>query len=181
MAKRPTTSESHDTNSSEDELQIDIYTDMLEITKRQQWSDIVSRKRRRRVRIDSDSDESSTEENTWQHDNVSSSEEWEDITESGVPPATINFDLHEEIAGPQVPTNIKEVIDYFTLYFTEELVGSIIKETNNYAKEEIRKKQLKSTWHKWYQRRIFSIHRHHPEYGIDSAPQHPRILVYCWQ
>ena len=51
MAKRPTTSESHDTNSSEDEFQIDLYTDMLErLTVEQNDSsdsDIVPRRRRR--------------------------------------------------------------------------------------------------------------------------------------
>ncbi|XP_017792479.1 PREDICTED: piggyBac transposable element-derived protein 4-like, partial [Habropoda laboriosa] len=156
MAKRSTTNEFHDTSSSEDELQIDLYTDMLErLTVGENDSsdsDIVQPRWRRRVRIDSDSDKSDTEENTPQHGNVSSSEEWEDVTESDVPPATINFDLHGEIAGPHLPSNVKEPIDYFTLYFTEELVDSIIKETNNYANEEIRKKQLsrKSTWHKWY-------------------------------
>ncbi|XP_014614920.1 PREDICTED: piggyBac transposable element-derived protein 4-like [Polistes canadensis] len=153
MTKRSTTNESHNISSSEDELQIDLYTDMLErLTVEDNDSndsDIVQPKRRRRVRIDSDCD---TKEKTSQHDNVSSSEEWEDVTESGIPPATINFDLHDEIAGPQLLSNVKEPIDYFTLYFTEELADSIIKETNNYANEEIRKKQLsrKSTWHKWY-------------------------------
>ena len=129
-----------------DELQIDVYIDMLErLTVEENDSsdsDIVQATRRRRVCIDSDSDESDTEENTPQHDNVSSSEQWEDVTESDVPPATINFHLHDEIAGPQLPNNIKEPIEYFTLYFTEELAVSIITETNNYANEEIRKKQL---------------------------------------
>lgn len=69
-----------------------------------------------------------------------------------VPPATINFGLRHEIAGPQLPNNVKETRDYFILHFTDELVDSIIKETNNYAKEVIRKKQLtrKSIWHKWH-------------------------------
>lgn len=97
------------------QLQIDLYTDTLErLTVEQNDSgdsDIVQPRRRRIVCIDSESDNSSTEENTWQHDNVWSSEEWKDVTESDVPPATINFDLHEEIAGPQVPSNIKEPID----------------------------------------------------------------------
>ena len=156
MAKRSNTNESHDTSGSEDELQIDVYTDMLErLTVEENDSsdsDIVEATRRRRVCIDSDSNESDTEENTPQHDNVSSSEEWEDVTESDVSPATINFDLHDQIAGPQLPNNVKEPIDYFTLYFTKELADSIITETNNYANEEIRKKQLsrKSTWHKWH-------------------------------
>ncbi|XP_047361946.1 piggyBac transposable element-derived protein 4-like [Vespa velutina] len=156
MAKRSNTNESHDTSSSEDELQIDVYTDMLErlIVEENDSSDsdIVQATRRRKDCIDSDSNESDTKENTPQHDNVSSSEEWEDVTESGVPPVTINFDLHDEIAGPQLPNNVKEPIEYFTLYFTEELADSIIKETNNYANEEIRKKQLsrKSTWHNWH-------------------------------
>ncbi|KAF7381575.1 hypothetical protein HZH66_013969 [Vespula vulgaris] len=39
-----------------------------------------------------------------------------------------------------------------TLYFTNELVDNIIKETNYYANEKIRNKELlrKSTWHKWH-------------------------------
>ena len=78
MAKRSNTNESHDTSGSEDELQIDVYTDMLErLTVEENDSsdsDIVEATRRRRVCIDSDSNESDTEENTPQHDNVSSSE-----------------------------------------------------------------------------------------------------------
>ncbi|CAK9810844.1 PiggyBac transposable element-derived protein 4 [Anthophora plagiata] len=156
MAERSNRNESHDTSSSEDELQIDVYTDMLERLNVDENgssdSDIGQPPRRRRNRLDNDSDENDTEEDTPLNDNVSSSEEWEDVTESGVPPETINFYLHNEIAGPQLPNNVKEPIDYFTLYFTDELVQSIIKETNNYAKEEIRKKQLSldSTWHKWH-------------------------------
>ncbi|KAK9502616.1 hypothetical protein O3M35_011351 [Rhynocoris fuscipes] len=109
MAKRSNRIESHDTSSSEDELQIDVYSDMLERVNLDENdssdSDIGQPPRRRRNRIDSDSDENDTEEDTPISDNVSSSEEWEDVTESSVPPETINFDLHNEIAGPQLPNN----------------------------------------------------------------------------
>ncbi|CAK9833801.1 hypothetical protein ANTRET_LOCUS10430 [Anthophora retusa] len=156
MAKRPNTNESHGINSSEDEFQIDIYTDMLEKLNVEENgssdSDIIQPTRQRRNRIDSNSDENNAEENTPVNDNISSNEQWENVTESDVLPATINFDVHHQTTGPQIPSNIKEPIDYFTLYFTSELVDNMIKETNNYAVGEVRNKQLsrKSIWHKWH-------------------------------
>ena len=68
------------------------------------------------------------------------------ITETDIPPERINFTI------PQIPSNIKEPIDYFTLYFTNELLNNIIKETNHYANEKMRNKQLSqnSIWLKWY-------------------------------
>nr|KAF7394467.1 hypothetical protein H0235_017062 [Vespula pensylvanica] len=68
--------------------------------------------RKQRNLIDSDSDENGIEEN------ISSSEEWEDVTESGISPTTINFGIHHQITEQQISNNIKELIDYFTLYFT---------------------------------------------------------------
>ncbi|KAI4473504.1 hypothetical protein M0804_015313 [Polistes exclamans] len=65
-AKRSTTNESHETSSSEDELQIDPYTDMLEkLTVEDNDSsdsDIVQPNRRQRVRINSNSQKSDMEE-----------------------------------------------------------------------------------------------------------------------
>uniref|UniRef100_A0A1B0ACH3 DDE_Tnp_1_7 domain-containing protein n=1 Tax=Glossina pallidipes TaxID=7398 RepID=A0A1B0ACH3_GLOPL len=80
-----------------------------------------------------------------------SSEEWEDVSESTDSPSIIEFDIHYQTAGPQTRSNIKEPVDYYTLNFTNELIDNIIKETNHYANEKIRSKQLshKSTWHKW--------------------------------
>ncbi|KOX67408.1 hypothetical protein WN51_10980 [Melipona quadrifasciata] len=45
--------------------------------------------------------------------NISSSEEWEDVTESDIPPVRINFNVHHQTTGPQILSNIKEPIDYF--------------------------------------------------------------------
>ncbi|OTF76387.1 hypothetical protein BLA29_002549 [Euroglyphus maynei] len=155
MAKR--TNEYYDTSSSEDEFQLELYSDMLERLSVEQSdssdSEIVQ-PTRQIVCLDSESSDSDTitEENIRQCDNVSSSDQWEDVTESDVCPYTINFDLHGKIPGPQVSNKIVEPIDYFRLYFTDELINSIIKQSNNYAKDEIRKKQLSqnSTWHEWY-------------------------------
>ena len=83
-------------------------------------------------------------------DSISSSEEWIEVNESSDPP-TIKFSVPHATTGPQIPRDVKEPMDYFRLYFTDELVENIIKETNKYAVEKIKKKELssKSLWHMW--------------------------------
>ncbi|KAF7381824.1 hypothetical protein HZH68_015697 [Vespula germanica] len=81
-------------------------------------SNIIQLIRKQRNFIDSDSDENGIEKNISVEDNISSSEEWEDVTESDISPTTINFGIHHQITEQQISNNIKELINYSTLYFT---------------------------------------------------------------
>uniref|UniRef100_A0A1B0BVD3 PiggyBac transposable element-derived protein domain-containing protein n=1 Tax=Glossina palpalis gambiensis TaxID=67801 RepID=A0A1B0BVD3_9MUSC len=77
-------------------------------------------------------------------------------SESTDSPSIIKFDIHHQTPGPQIQSNRKEPINYFTSYFTNELIDNIIKETNTYVNEKIRNTQTnchklshKSTWYMW--------------------------------
>lgn len=48
-----------------------------------------------------------------------------------------------------MPPNVKEPIDFFTLYYTGDLVNSIIQETNKHAKEKIENNQHSIKCDKW--------------------------------
>ncbi|KAL2730668.1 piggyBac transposable element-derived protein 4-like [Vespula squamosa] len=88
-------------------------------------SDIIQLTGKRRNLIYSESDENDVKGNILVKDSISSSEEWEDVTELEVP-STINFDKHHQISGPQIPNNVKRSMDYFTLYFTNELWHNVV-------------------------------------------------------
>lgn len=62
----------------------------------------------------------------------------------------INFSTGNKIPGPQV-FNIEEPLQFFKLYFTEELVDEIVSETISYAKNKLKNKTLSkdSIWHTW--------------------------------
>ncbi|KAL2720220.1 LOW QUALITY PROTEIN: piggyBac transposable element-derived protein 4-like [Vespula squamosa] len=137
--------------NSEDKFQINIYIDVLE-----------------KININSEEndnnnngndDESDIKENILVENNILSSEEWEEVSESDVPSITINFAIYH-----QTTSNIKELIDYFTLYFASELVDNIIKKMNYYTNEKIRNKKLSHNLVQYYQTRISSFHRHYSKY-----------------
>ncbi|XP_017791899.1 PREDICTED: LOW QUALITY PROTEIN: piggyBac transposable element-derived protein 4-like [Habropoda laboriosa] len=78
-------------------------------------------------------------------------DEWIDVSEVDNIPSSMDFDISPQIAGPQISNNIKEPLDFFRLYFTDTLIDSIIKETNDYANSKLRGKQLskRSIWNTW--------------------------------
>ena len=60
--------------------------------------------------------------------------------------------FRREIKSPEPQVfNIEEPLQFFKLYFTEELVDEIVSETNSYAKNKLRNKTLSkdSIWHTW--------------------------------
>lgn len=73
--------------------------------------------RKQRNLIDSDSDENGIEKNVSIENNISSSEEWEDVTKSDISSTTINFGIHHQITEQQISNNIKELkLFYFIFY-----------------------------------------------------------------
>lgn len=54
----------------------------------------------------------------------------------------ISFSTFPKKPGPQISRSITEQIEYFILFFTDELINGIIKDTNAYAVEKIYDKQL---------------------------------------
>ena len=103
---------------------------------------------KRKVRIiDSDSeDDSNTAENA-----QSDSFEWLSCNGSKKIPSRIQFIAGNTPAGPHVPSDKKEPLDFFKLFFTNELVSEIVIETNNYAEKKLEGKILSShsIWRNW--------------------------------
>lgn len=93
---------------------------------------VVRRKKTRKSNItyseDEDDEHVTTDENT----------DWEDVTEDDDIPPRIQFNIFSKTPGPQVPTHIKEPLEFFELFFTDELINSIINMTNIYAKQKIK-------------------------------------------
>ena len=58
--------------------------------------------------------------------------------------------MANKIPGPHI-FNINEPIQFFKLYFKDDLVDKIVVETNNYAKNKLENKTLSknSLWHSW--------------------------------
>ncbi|XP_066596608.1 piggyBac transposable element-derived protein 4-like [Prorops nasuta] len=103
-------------------------------------SEIIPPKRGRMMVIESESEES-----------LEDLDEWRDVTEEIDMPDRIPFNVSPKVIGPQIPTNIVQPIQYFKLFFTNELVNEIIKETNNYAENVLRYKEISSNsiWQTW--------------------------------
>lgn len=50
----------------------------------------------------------------------------------------------------QVSSNIIEPLDFFKLFFTDELINEIVRETNNYIIKKLEEKaSLHSIWRTW--------------------------------
>ncbi|CAK9809611.1 PiggyBac transposable element-derived protein 4 [Anthophora plagiata] len=112
-------------------------------------SDEVRGVRRRKIRrIDSECDsDSDTAE-----DPQSDSSEWITCTESEEIPSRIPFIAGDTPAGPHVLPEIKEPLDFFKLFFTNELMNEIVNETNNYARKKLEGRTLlpHSMWQTWH-------------------------------
>ncbi|KAK2577922.1 hypothetical protein KPH14_011867 [Odynerus spinipes] len=96
--------------------------------------DEVSGARRRKIRvIDSECDsDTDTAENS-----QADSSEWISCTESEEIPSRIPFIAGDTTAGPHVPPDKKEPLDFLKLFVTNELVNEIVIETNNYATKKL--------------------------------------------
>ncbi|CAK9810836.1 PiggyBac transposable element-derived protein 4 [Anthophora plagiata] len=111
-------------------------------------SDEVRGVRKQKIRVidsECDSDTDTTE------DSQSDSSEWISCTESEEITSRIPFIAGDTTAGPHVPPDKKEPLDFFELFVTNELVNEIVIETNNYATKKLEGKTLSpySIWRNW--------------------------------
>lgn len=73
---------------------------------------------------------------------TSDKSEWTASHESKEIPPRIKFIPDERSAGPQVSSEVREPLNFFYMFFTEELVDRIIIDTNNYAAKKLEGKAL---------------------------------------
>lgn len=144
-------------SSSEDEFDFSLLNDEItsihkalddrEEESSEEDSDEVRGVRRRKIRViesECESDSDSAEETEMS--------EWITCTESEEIPRRIPFVPGERSAGPQVSSDIKEPLDFFKLFFTDQLINEIVYETNNYATRKLEGKTLSSysIWRTWH-------------------------------
>ncbi|XP_033326115.2 piggyBac transposable element-derived protein 4 [Megalopta genalis] len=102
--------------------------------------------KRRKIRtIDSESETESEDAED------ASSSEWVLCREYEEVPPSVQFIPGQNLTASRIASDIKEPIDFFKLFFTDELVEKIIRETNNYAKKKLEGKTLStnSIWRSW--------------------------------
>ncbi|XP_035737648.1 piggyBac transposable element-derived protein 4-like isoform X2 [Vespa mandarinia] len=151
---------SNEISSSEDEFEVTLLNEEITSIHRElddkentssddDDSNEVSGVRRRKIRIinsecDSDSDTA--------EDPQSDSSEWISCTESEEIPSRIPFIAGDTPAGPHILLDKKEPLDFFKLFFTNELVNEIVTETNNYARKKLENKTPSqySIWRAWH-------------------------------
>ena len=153
MAKKrsveePSTSRNLEFSSSEDEFDVFEKENGRNIVDEDESDDydssdsvLLPKKKRVMPIADSDSDDELSENENTNGDSDESSE-WENVTERDDIFQQIKFTVSPKVTGPQISPNIIEPIDIFKLFFTDELVDNIIKETNNYANTKISAKRL---------------------------------------
>lgn len=97
--------------------------------------------------IESESEDSSDSNVSEEED----SSEWEDVTESTEIPERVQFRSGKKSAGPHVSANITEPLDFFKLFYTDQLIDTVVTETNKYAHNKLKDKELskKSMWINW--------------------------------
>ncbi|CAK9809212.1 PiggyBac transposable element-derived protein 4 [Anthophora quadrimaculata] len=171
MANKRKICESYsDIESSSDELEFEVYSDHdinnidalsrdnadnIELNHESDSNDsnIFSVVRRYILIIESEIEgsESDTGENVEDTSGSSGNDKWIDVSEVDNIPSSMDFDISPRIAGPQISNDIKKPLDFFRLYFTDALIDSIIKETNDYANSKLRGMQLsrRSIWNTW--------------------------------
>lgn len=143
-------------SSSEDEFCFETVHDeirriykeinVMESDQSDEDDDVVVGVRTRKIRvIDSESESDSDAPQT------SDKSEWTACDESTEVPPRIKFIPGERSAGPQLPSDVREPLHFFKMFFTEELIDRIIIDTNNYAAKKLEGKALssRSLWQTW--------------------------------
>lgn len=77
---------------------------------------------------------------------------WENVSSGSEEiPSTIPFFIGNRIVGPQIGTNIEDPLEIFKLFFTDESIENIVRQTNLYANLKINGKELPeySTCNNW--------------------------------
>lgn len=113
-------------------------------------SDILPPRRRRVIQLSSD-DESVASDIVRNKVEENVFGDWYDVTENDYLPKIIPFASGMPLTGPQVPRSTKQPLDFFKLFFTDELIHNIVLETNKYATSKIIPSELRprSTWRTW--------------------------------
>ncbi|KAI4481598.1 hypothetical protein M0802_013908 [Mischocyttarus mexicanus] len=113
MEKNNNYDENIELSDSEDVFDFPVLEDIVEdynSDTSSSSSEIIRPKRRRMIVIESESEES-----------LEDLDEWRDVMEELDIPDTLNFSVSPKVTGPQIPTNIVQLIQYFKLFFTNEL------------------------------------------------------------
>ncbi|XP_046828679.1 piggyBac transposable element-derived protein 4-like isoform X2 [Vespa crabro] len=110
---------------------------------------IASKTQRKCRRFISDSSDGEEECSKIYYDGLS--DVWIELTSKDEENTTIPFSIGQERIGPQNCDNCIDPLDYFQLYFTNELIENIVVKTNNYARSKIAKRVLseRSIWNTW--------------------------------
>ncbi|GFV21212.1 piggyBac transposable element-derived protein 4 [Trichonephila clavipes] len=92
---------------------------------------------------------SSSEDDTSDEENFSSVRQWCKIDSSS--PAPSRFSFTDDVGMKACVTNISDPLEYFELFFTDEIVNHIVTETNIFAAENLNKFKSKehSRTHHW--------------------------------
>ncbi|GFV98738.1 piggyBac transposable element-derived protein 4 [Trichonephila clavipes] len=92
---------------------------------------------------------SSSEDYTSDEENFSSVRQWCRIDSSS--PAPSQFSFTDDVGMKACVTNISDPLEYFELFFTDEIVNHIVTETNIFAAENLNKFKSKehSRAHHW--------------------------------
>ncbi|GFU80506.1 piggyBac transposable element-derived protein 4 [Trichonephila clavipes] len=92
---------------------------------------------------------SSSEDDTSDEENFSSVRQWCKIDSSS--PAPSRFSFTDDVGMKACVTNISDPLEYFEMFFTDEIVNHIVTETNIFAAENLNKSKSKehSQAHHW--------------------------------
>ncbi|CAK9833061.1 PiggyBac transposable element-derived protein 4 [Anthophora retusa] len=79
--------------------------------------------------------------------------DWQNVTENDTYSGYIAFSTGDKVQGPQVPTDCITPLQFFSLFFTDELISKITTETNLYAQQIISGREVSthSLWQNWYE------------------------------
>lgn len=140
--------------SSEDEFSFDLYNDStgdisIQSDSSNSESDFIGYRRKKLRVLDTSSSSGASDEDTQEEDVLS--DDWVDMAEDDDLLETIQFDIGSRNTGPQISESITEPVQFFKLFFTDELANEIVKETNAYARTKIDAMDLssRSIWHNW--------------------------------
>lgn len=104
----------------------------------------------RRFNISSGSeDEGEQQGNQREEENVNFT--WRNVVNQDTEGVKIPFTTGTKPVGPQTGHHCQEPIDFFKLFFTDELMNNILEQTNKYGRAKIASKNISahSTWNTW--------------------------------
>uniref|UniRef100_A0A1A9Z230 DDE_Tnp_1_7 domain-containing protein n=1 Tax=Glossina pallidipes TaxID=7398 RepID=A0A1A9Z230_GLOPL len=139
------------TESGSDELEFEVYSDIDNIDALSGDTDKIELSHESDSNDNTAFPESDAGENVEDTTGSRGNGEWKDVSKMDNIQSPMDFDISPRIAGPQISNDIKEPLDFFRLYFTDALIDSIVKETNDYANSKLRKMPFSkiTIWNTW--------------------------------